>query len=90
MGLKAQKNPRSNYQIGSRIVKNFPNFFRVLGTLTEIITKKMVNFSKKIPGHFQVFQDAWAPCDTVQRFLGMMKILDLKHKTQDKGLLTSV
>ena len=53
MGLKAQKNPRSNYQIGSRIVKNFPNFFRVLGTLTEIMTKKMVNCSKKIPGHFQ-------------------------------------
>ena len=35
------------------MVKNFPNFFRLLGTLTEIMTKKMVNFSKKIRGHFQ-------------------------------------
>ena len=77
---KGTKNPRSNYQIGSRIAKNFPNFFRVLGTLTEIMPKKMVNCSKKSPGyfqnktlkkvnsrtkkipeHFQDFQDAWTP-----------------------------
>ena len=52
MGLKAQK---SRVKLSNRIKesKEFSNIFRVLGTLTEIMTKKMVNSSKKIPGHFQ-------------------------------------
>ena len=52
MGLKAQK---SRVKLSNRIKesKEFSNIFRVLGTLTEIMTKKMVNSSRKIPGHFQ-------------------------------------
>ena len=52
MGLKAQK---SRVKLSNRIKesKEFSNIFRVLGTLTEIMTKKMVNSSKKIPVHFQ-------------------------------------
>ena len=51
MGLKAQK---IKVKLSNRIKdsKEFSKFFRVLGTLTEM-TKKMVNCSKNIPGHFQ-------------------------------------
>ena len=52
MGLKAQK-------IQGQIIKwlqgskEFSKFFRELGTLAEVITKKMVNCSKKNPERFQ-------------------------------------
>ena len=52
MDLKAQK---IQGQIIKRIKDSteFSKYFTVLGTLTEIMTKKLVNCSKKLPGHFQ-------------------------------------
>ena len=46
MGLKAQK---IKFKLSNKIKdsKEFSKFFRVLGTMTEIITKKIVNCSKK-------------------------------------------
>ena len=46
MGLKAQK---IKFKLSNKIKdsKEFSKFFRVLGTLTEIKTKKMMNCNKK-------------------------------------------
>ena len=52
MGLKVQKIQGQIIKL-DQCSKEFSKFFKVLGTLTEIMTKEMVNCSKKIPGHFQ-------------------------------------